>query len=273
MKIFKYIYYIFYDLLILIRNLKGDKNFIILFPRFISLIFKFTVIYDKKNKVFFNQHVRNEYDIITVNEIFAEESYNLTKLLLWSKINKKFKKLSNENKIPLLLDCGSNISSSTEYFCRIFKGIFPIMVEPNIESSSFGRKNLNIADYLQIDLPLSSEKKVVRFDNSNKDNRAAKISTTIGTETNTILINDILNDHKNKTPFIIKIDIEGYEEDLMKKNLEWLESFEIIIIEIHDWMIPGKAVSFNLFNAVNNLNKKRDVIISGENIFFIKIHD
>ena len=36
----------------------------------------------------------------------------------------------------------------------------------------------------------------------------------------------------------------------------------IIIIEIHDWMIPNKAKSSN-FNA-QQLDKKRDIIISGK---------
>ena len=38
-------------------------------------------------------------------------------------------------------------------------------------------------------------------------------------------------------------------------------------------MIPDKAVSHNFFNAVNKLDKKRDVIISGENIILIKIDE
>ena len=52
--------------------------------------------------------------------------------------------LMNTQQLCLIIsDCGSNISSSTEYFCRIFKGIFPVMIEPNSESLLFGEKNLN----------------------------------------------------------------------------------------------------------------------------------
>ena len=88
MNLIKYIYYFFFDYLILVRNLKKDKNFIIIFPRFLSLLFGFVLLFDKKNKNFFRQFVRNKYDIITIHEIFGEESYNLTKIFNLEKVKK-----------------------------------------------------------------------------------------------------------------------------------------------------------------------------------------
>ena len=82
-----------------------------------------------------------------------------------------------------------------------------------------------------------------------------------------------MKDHQDKEPFILKIDIEGYEDNLFEKNYDWLNNFKIIIIEIHDWMIPNKAISSNFFNAVSQLDKKRDIIISGENIILVKIDE
>ena len=273
MTLLKYIYYFFYDLLIIIRNLKKDKNFIILIPRIFAHFLKFTLIYDKINNNIFFQHIRNKYDLITVHEIFGEESYNLKKYQVWEEVEKKFNKILIEKRVPLIIDCGSNICSSTEYFCRVFKNIFPILIEPNSNSSSFGRKNLNVKNFMLINSPISSEKKIVKFDDTLDDNRASKISEIKGTEISTITVNEILNEHNTKIPFIIKIDIEGYEDDLFKSNYEWLDSFKIIIIEIHDWMMPGEAVSFNLFKAINSFRKKRDVIISGENLIFVKTND
>ena len=90
-----------------------------------------------------------------------------------------------------------------------------------------------------------------------------------------LTINKILNDYNrlNFYPFIIKIDIEGHEKELFEKNTEWFDKFKIIIIEIHDWMLPGKAVSKNYFTTLVSCMKKnnRDIIISGENIISIKL--
>ena len=72
---------------------------------------------------------------------------------------------------------------------------------------------------------------------------------------------------------MIKIDIEGHESDLFKKNTEWFDKFKVIIIEIHDWMLPGKSISRNYFNTLSEAMKKnnRDVIIRGENLISIKL--
>ena len=73
---------------------------------------------------------------------------------------------------------------------------------------------------------------------------------------------------KNKyTPFIIKIDIEGFEEDLFSKNLEWVDLFPLLIIELHDWMLPKSSNSKNFLQAISKLN--RDFVYIGENIFSI----
>ena len=82
----------------------------------------------------------------------------------------------------------------------------------------------------------------------------------------------MLKKYKKFKPFIIKIDIEGFENNLFKKNIEWMDKFKIIIIEIHDWMIPSKSISNNLVNSLAKISKKnkRDLIIQGENLISIK---
>ena len=89
----------------------------------------------------------------------------------------------------------------------------------------------------------------------------------------TITINKILQQEKKKIwPFIIKIDIEGFEKDLFSKNYNWMDQFKIIIVEIHDWMLPYQSISLNYINALSKISKinKRDLIILGENLISIR---
>ena len=73
-----------------------------------------------------------------------------------------------------------------------------------------------------------------------------------------LTINKILSDYNklNFYPFIIKIDIEGHEKELFEKNIEWFDKFKIVIIEIHDWMLPSKSVSKNYFTTLVSSMKK-----------------
>ena len=52
------------------------------------------------------------------------------------------------------------------------------------------------------------------------------------------------------TPFLMKIDIEGFEADLFAENIGWIDRFPIVLIELHDWMRPHEHVSQNFVRAI-----------------------
>ena len=58
------IYYLFYDLLKILINLQKKNNFIILLPRSLAIFSKKIFIYDKLNKKYFIQSIRNKYDAL-----------------------------------------------------------------------------------------------------------------------------------------------------------------------------------------------------------------
>ena len=45
------------------------------------------------------------------------------------------------------------------------------------------------------------------------------------------------------TWFVVDGDIEGFEKDLFSQNTEWVQLFPLLIIELHDWMLPREANS------------------------------
>jgi hypothetical protein len=67
------------------------------------------------------------------------------------------------------------------------------------------------------------------------------------------------------SPLLCKIDIEGGEEYLFRENCNWVDRMPLIIIELHDWMLPGANNSRNFFAAISQ--RRFDVIYRGENLF------
>ena len=55
-----------------------------------------------------------------------------------------------------------------------------------------------------------------------------------------ITIDDAFAASGGNVPFIVKIDIEGFEKDLLSSNTGWVERCHVVFIEPHDWMLPGK---------------------------------
>lgn len=69
----------------------------------------------------------------------------------------------------------------------------------------------------------------------------------------------------NDFRFICKIDIEGGEAELFKKDFDWMTAFPLIIIELHDWLLPGERTSRNFLRAVAEFNF--DFVYRSENVF------
>ena len=89
----------------------------------------------------------------------------------------------------------------------------------------------------------------------------------------TVTIDELLKENENQQPFICKLDIEG-SESLLTLN-DWIKilKFPVVIIEPHDWMIPGKATIFNFMAAHHHCSARRDVVLVGENIWSIQSID
>jgi hypothetical protein len=65
----------------------------------------------------------------------------------------------------------------------------------------------------------------------------------------------------------VKVDIEGAEADLFSGNTEWVELTPIIIVELHDWMLPKKGTSRPFLQCISKLD--RDFIYLGEDVYSI----
>lgn len=273
-KLCKNIYYLFFDLFTILRNFDSKYNFVVLTPRLLSKIIKRSLIFDKLNRDIFIQNIRNDFDLITIYEIFSEENYNLRKFEIWKSISKVLHSYQKENVKPLIIDCGSNIGSSSEYFKRCYRNGQIIMIEPDVNNFKFSKKNTSIEDRFLINNAISSDEKSLKFSNLSEDNRAYKITDDGNIDIKSTTVENILNITGNGfKPFLIKIDIEGFEKDLFLKNYQWIEFFDVIMIELHDWMLPNKNNSYNFINAINeicNENLRFDFLISGENLILVK---
>ena len=223
-KFLKYIYYSAYDVIKILLNLFLKNNFIIIYPRIVGIILNNIKIYDKSNKKFFNFKVRNYSDILTVYEIFSEENYNLKKYFIFDKVNKYYNENLNNNKVPIIIDCGSNIGASSVYFSKIFNKSKIALIEPDYESFIFSKKNFSENNFTFFNFAISNKKDTVKFLSDKKDNRASRVSNSGNISIECHTVDEILRimDEPDGVNFLIKIDIEGHENKL-ENNYDWLD--------------------------------------------------
>ena len=68
-------------------------------------------------------------------------------------------------------------------------------------------------------------------------------------------------------PFIVKVDIEGGEEDLFSGSTEWVSVTPVLIVELHDWLLTKSASSRKFLQCISQLD--RDFVYIGEDVFSI----
>lgn len=264
-------------LFFVISIFQKKKRFIILNPDLTSFGIKKVIIFDKKKSTFSSYKIRDKYDFITVEEIFFYESYKLDDLKIFSKIKKDI-----IDKELLIIDCGSNIGCSTNYFLNTFDNSKIISIEPDLGNFNMLKSNVeNNKNLVIINNAISNENINYIVESSlenNKDNRGKRIIGGLGQNfLKSLTINQILAEKNNQNfyPFLVKIDVEGHEKNLFLSNTEWFNKFKIVIVEIHDWMLPGQSISRGYLNVITESMKKfnRDTIIKGENLISIKIND
>ena len=229
------------------------------------------IYFDKKSKERVSFLSRGYDDSVTLDSIFLHDGYNIKNLKRFSYLEKMYHE-SLQSRNPLsIIDCGANIGGASIYFAREFPNAKIISIEPDPESYKILRKNCS--GYNQIttlEAAVGSIDCYGTIDNTvHAPNGKRVLVSSSTTDLKILSIKTIMEKHKIIGPFIVKIDIEGFERELFETNVEWIDQTDVIIIEPHDWLLPCEQPFQNFLKIISS--KRRDFIIHKENIISVLI--
>ena len=182
-----------------------------------------------------------------------------------------YKDILKSQKKPLIVDLGANSGLASLYFSRIFPNCKIYAIEPDKNNFEFAKSRLSgIQNVEIINAGISCEDGKGFISNPSAMNWAFRTEMFAEGTLHMISMNTLLDTIRadDEVPFIVKIDIEGFESNLFSKSTEWVDSFPLLIIELHDWMLPGEANSKNFLKCISSLH--RDFVFRSENVFSIK---
>lgn len=244
---------------------KLESKYLIVTPPFFSRLIKF----NKLNKKFSSIKIRNDKDFYVLKQIFIDNDYGIEKLLRKNQIINFYNSEHKKNKTPLIVDCGSNNGFSALFFKEAYPYSKVLGIEPDQDNFNISLINNNGNNNEFIHAAIGNEEGLAKLEDPHLGTWGYRIKKSKNGSIKVTTINKLLKKFNSLkfTPFIIKIDIEGFEDDLFMKNTEWVDLFPVIIIELHDWMLPGKGTSNNFLKRISRSN--RDFVYIGENIFSI----
>jgi FkbM family methyltransferase len=187
----------------------------------------------------------NRADLWTIHEVWVEQEYRVSQLC----------------KPRVVVDLGANIGLTSLWFANLFDAVV-IAVEPSEANAAVARKNLE---------RFGSKATVVQ----------AAVGAAVGTGTflpgpastcgrmdfhNTLSNSEQISERAVEVPIIdmasvlrlipsdssidlLKIDIEGGEEELLRGDVSWLDRVNAILIEFHPDLIDYHAALATLVRA------------------------
>ena len=200
-------------------------------------------------------YIRDLDDWIQLEHIFLNEEYNLQATGRMRQIEEFHRQLLLHGAVPLILDIGANIGLAARYFDHIFPSSRIVGVEPDVGNYEAAKRNLTHGISI-MRAAIGSEDGRGQVISFGRNNAFRVERTKIGGDVQFVTVDTLLAMNDDATPFIVKIDIEGFERDLFSRNTDWVDRFPILIIELHDWMLPGARVTQNFLTDISRRERE-----------------
>lgn len=223
---------------------------------------------DNIRREFFHRGTRADKGVL--QQQFTNQDYALGRLRRGAELNGLYTSIVQSDRVPLIIDAGANIGASAVWFSLQYPQAQIVCFEP--DAANFKLLEMNTSG-LPVDLyqaAVGSVDGAVDLYDPGEGEWGYRTKANVVGATRLLSLDRMVcaKEQENIVPFIVKIDIEGGEDDLFAQNTDWIDRFPLIIIELHDWLLPGERTSANFLRAVSQRN--RDFVHIGENIFSIR---
>jgi FkbM family methyltransferase len=213
--------------------------------------------------------VRDNIDLAVLRQVFDAQHYEIAGLTRASDIFGRYQQIVADNRVPLIIDCGANIGASANYFSERFPKAKVVAIEPEAANFELLKAHCRSDRIDCINAAVASTPGQGKMVDPGLGSWGFRVEEAVAGSLSFVTINGLLSDPRwqTATPFIIKVDIEGFERDLFAANTEWIDRFPLLIVELHDYMFPREASSGKFLKVISLLD--RDFVSIGENIFSI----
>jgi len=217
-------------------------------------------------------HRGTEADVGVLQQVFAEQSYSMSRFERWPGLA-AFASSQALGGPPLVVDCGANIGASSMYFSILYPHARVVAVEP--ERENFELLLENVAPFPRVRAVRKAIASVPgKLALRDPGTGAWGYRTDGGAHAGPVLeevdattVAEILAQEPASVPFVLKVDIEGAEGELFANDTDALSRFPVVIVELHDWMLPAQRTSRSFLQW--HLTQQRDFVYHGENVFSI----
>lgn len=204
-----------------------------------------------------------------VEQIFGQMGYDLTRLPRFRDADAFLRTLHAAGKRPLIIDAGANIGVSSLFFALSYPSALIVAIEPEQGNYDLLCRNVEGLNVVCLKAALASESGSMTIVDPGTGHWGYRTEYVPDGDIPCLTMAALYRQYAadRTVPFIVKLDIEGAEEDLFSRDVGWIDDTPLLAIELHDWLRPKSASSASFLRSIAGLD--RDFLYLGENIFSI----
>lgn len=232
------------------------------------------VSYGGKHFAILHRHAYADNQVI--EQCFKQGQYDMTGREHGAFIERLYQQIVASGRQPLIMDCGANIGASVLWYSARYPRAHILAIEPAPDNFALLRHNTAGLDVDAREAGIAASDGHASIFDPGSGGWAYQTTEgpVSGSSPVSMLAIDSLVRAKieaSYVPFILKIDVEGAEKTLFGGNASLLNQFPLIVIETHDWMLPGQHSSAEFFRF--HADAGRELTLKHENIFSIAVDD
>jgi len=210
---------------------------------------------------------RNSTDADVVRQVFRKREYDFSGTAQYRAVCTAYGAMLEAGETPLILDIGANIGASAIWFARAFPRARIVTVEPDPGNAAMCRRNTaRLPNVKNLQAAIGGAPGSVSLANQTDAWAVQTIRDAAGTVP-VVTIPSIVQAEGKARLLMVKIDIEGFEADLFDGDCDWLNDVHAVLIEPHDWMLPGRHTSRGFQRAM--AAHEFEMLVSGENLIYV----
>ena len=225
-------------------------------------------------------HLRRR-DLAIFWQIMVMRENDFGNLPQTTRIQESYKSILGEGNRPVVIDCGGHVGLSALWFASRFPEAQVYSIEPDAENFELLQTNARV--YSQI-VPLRggvwSRSCDLEIRNPSSGSASFQLQevhasgSEAGSESGPgvlrgYTIDEIFRSEAKNRLFLVKIDVEGAEAELFQGPTEWMDDTTTVVIELHDWLLPGQGTSRSFFKRLSE--RSFDVVLRGENLLLFRV--
>lgn len=217
---------------------------------------------------------RGSTDLRVFADVFQGLSYSTLGLSRHRDIEARYRAILRAGKRPLIIDAGANVGMASLYFSGLYPDAALVAIEPDGENYAELLRHVDtMASIMPLRAALSPQEGHVEVVDTGDGAWGQRTKTAeAGVPAHTLRrIVELAGERWDAVPFLLKIDIEGFEAGLFDDATDIADRFYVMMVEPHDWMLPRQGSSTSLLRMLASLD--RDFLIRRENILSISNTD